>query len=65
MKFPFEMFASFLKSKTTRKGLKLKQVNPKYTSFIGLLKYSYRNDITSNHNIKSKYYSATLTIGSR
>ena len=34
MKFPFEMFASLIKSKTTRKGLKLKEVNPKYTSFI-------------------------------
>ena len=41
MKFPFEMFASF----------------------IGLLKYSYRNDITSNHNRKSKDYYAALTIG--
>jgi len=60
MKFPFEMFASLIKSKTTRKGLKLKD-----TLFIGLLKYSYRNDITSNHNRKSKDYSAALTIGSR
>jgi len=65
MKFPFEMFASLIKSKTTRKGLKRQEVNQKYTSFIGLLKYSYRNDITSNHNRKSKDYSAALTIGRR
>jgi hypothetical protein len=60
MKFPFDMFDTLIKSKTTRKGLKLKD-----TLFIGLLKYSYRDDITSNHNRKSKNYSAALTIGSR
>lgn len=64
-KFPHEIFEKLLISKTIRKGIKLKQINPKYTSLIGIMKYSYRSDITSKHNSKSKDYSAALVIGRR
>jgi len=64
-KFNFKQFEELIVSKSTRKGIKLKQVNPAYTSQIGLLKYSNREDITSNHNSNSKDYSAAYVIGRR
>lgn len=64
-KFPFESFNSLMESKTTRKGIKLIKVNPAYTSYIGLKKYSYRDDITDTHTKNSKDYSAALVIGRR
>jgi len=64
-KFNFKKFEDLIISKATRNGIKLKQVNPAYTSKIGLLKYSNREDISSNHNSKSKDYSAAFVIGRR
>lgn len=64
-KFPHEKFEQLIQSKTTRKGIKLKKINPKYTSFIGLQKYSCRSDITLNHNSNSKDYTAALVVGRR
>jgi len=64
-KFPFELFEKLIISKTTRNGIKLNKINPAYTSYIGIKKYSNRDDVTSNHNLKSKDYSAALVIGRR
>ncbi len=64
-KFPREIFQQLLSSKCIRNGLKLKLINPAYTSVIGLFKYSYRDNLSTAHNSKSKDLSAALTIGRR
>jgi IS605 OrfB family transposase len=64
-KFPREIFKSLIISKTSRKGIKLKIVNPAYTSIIGLFKYSHRDNLSTNHNSNSKDLSAALVIGRR
>jgi len=64
-KFPREVFKSLIISKCVRMGLTLKQVNPAFTSIIGLFKYSYRDNLSQAHNAKSKDLSAALVIGRR
>jgi len=64
-KFPYDIFENLIQSKGTRKGIKIIKINPILTSYIGIKKYSYRSDITSAHNKKSKDYSASLVIGRR
>lgn len=64
-KFPRQIFKSLLESKCTRRGFKLKLINPAYTSYIGLMKYSNRDNLCTSHNAKSKDLSAALVIGRR
>ena len=64
-KFPHQIFEDLIKSKTNRRGLKLKMVNPAFTSIIGIFKYSNRDNLNTSHNAKSKDLSAALVIGRR
>ena len=64
-KFPYDIFETLLISKLERNGFKYKKINPRFTSYIGIKKYSYRSDITSNHNKNSKDYSRAYVIGRR
>jgi len=64
-KFPFRMFQQLLVSKLARLGGKLRQINPAYTTFIGLVKYAVRDNKTTNHNKDSEDLSAALVIGRR
>ena len=64
-KFPHQIFEDLIRGKTNRRGLKLKMVNPAYTSIIGIFKYSNRDNLSTNHNSKSKDLSAALAIGRR
>jgi len=63
--FPYRMFEELITSKTIRKGLNLRKINPAYTSIIGIFKYSNRDNLSTNHSAKSKDLSAALTIGRR
>jgi len=63
--FPYAKFESLIESKCTRFGLKLTKINPAYTSIQGIYKYSNRDNLSTNHNSKSKDLSAALTIGRR
>ena len=64
-KFPFNKFEELIRSKCYRRGIKLRKVNPAYTSVIGIYKYSNRDNLSSQHNSKSKDLSAALAIGRR
>ena len=64
-KFPYRIFEELLISKLIRTGFKYKKINPRYTSYIGLRKYSYRDDLTSNHNKSSKDFTRAYVIGRR
>lgn len=64
-KFPTKIFEDLMISKCNRLGVKLIQVNPAYTSVIGIYKYSYRDNLSTKHNAKSKDLSAALVIGRR
>jgi hypothetical protein len=54
-----------MESKCARKGIKLKKINPAYTSIIGIYKYSNRDNLSYAHNANSKDLSAALVIGRR
>ena len=64
-KFPKTIFEDLIMSKCARKGIKIKKVNPAYTSIIGLFKYSNRDNLSTSHNSKSHDLSAALVIGRR
>jgi len=64
-KFPHTKFDELISSKCKRKGLVLKKVNPAYTSIIGILKYSNRDNLQISHHSNSKDLSAALVIGRR
>lgn len=64
-KFPRTMFKVLLESKCNRNGLKLKLINPAYTSVIGLFKYSNIHNLCTSHNAKSKDLSTAYVIGRR
>ena len=64
-KFPYQKFEDLLTSKCFRTGMKLRKINPAYTSVIGIYKYSNRDNLSPNHNSKSKDLSAALAIGRR
>jgi len=59
------MFSDLLESKCARNGIKLKRINPAYTSVIGLFKYALLNGYDLSHDSKSKDLSAALVIGRR
>ena len=63
--FPHAKFEALISSKCSRFGIKLKKINPAYTSIQGIYKYSNRDNLSTNHNSKSKDLSAALTIGRR
>ncbi len=64
-KFPKTIFEELISSKCARKGIKIKKINPAFTSIIGLFKYSYRDNLSTSHSSKSKDLSAALVIGRR
>ena len=64
-KFPKTIFEDIISSKCARKGIKIKKIHPAYTSIIGIFKYSNRDNLSPNHNSKSKDLSAALVIGRR
>jgi hypothetical protein len=64
-KFPKTIFEDLVVSKCARKGFKLNQVNPAYTSIIGLYKFSNRDNLSFAHTSNSKDLSAALAIGRR
>ena len=64
-KFPYRKFEELITSKCNRRGIKLKKVNPAYTSVIGIFKYSNRDNLSPKHTSKSKDLSAALAIGRR
>jgi IS605 OrfB family transposase len=61
-KFPFRIFDSLMVSKTARLGVKLKKVNPAYTSKIGIFKYAVRDNLSTKHSKNSNDASAALVI---
>jgi len=63
--FPHDKFEQLISSKCNRNGIFLKKINPAYTSIQGIFKYSNRDNLSTNHNSKSKDLSAALTIGRR
>lgn len=64
-KFPRRKFLSLLESKCSRNGIRLKLINPAYTSVIGLFKYSNINNLCTSHNANSKDLSASIVIARR
>lgn len=64
-KFPFRIFEKLIESKCYRNGIKLKKINPAYSSIIGLFKYANRDNLNTSHDAKSKDLSAALVIGRR
>ena len=64
-KFPHQIFEDLIEGKCSRRGIKLKKINPAYTSVIGIFKYSNRDNLSPKHTAKSKDLSAALAIGRR
>ena len=63
--FPYDKFEKLIESKCHRRGFDLKKINPAYTSIQGIFKYSNRDNLSTNHNSKSKDLSAALVIARR